>query len=35
MISKIISDDKYYWAKYGGITDDIPITKMKKDIIYI
>lgn len=34
MISKIISDDKYYWIKYDGVTEDIPITKMKKDTVY-
>lgn len=34
MISEIISDDKYYWIKYDGVTEDIPITKMKKDTVY-
>ncbi|CEQ11594.1 Uncharacterised protein [[Clostridium] sordellii] len=34
MISKIISDDKYYWIKYDGVTEDIPITKMKKVTVY-
>lgn len=34
MVSKIISDDKYYWIRYDGVKDDIPISKMKKDTIY-
>ncbi|CEQ08646.1 Uncharacterised protein [[Clostridium] sordellii] len=34
MISKIISYDKYYWIKYDGVTEDIPITKMKKYTVY-
>lgn len=34
MIAKIISDDKYYWIKYDGVIEDIPITKMKKDTVY-
>lgn len=34
MISKIISHDKYYWIKYDGVTEDRPITKMKKGTVY-
>lgn len=34
MVSKIIEGDKYYWLKYDGIIEDMPIANMKKDTVY-
>lgn len=35
MTSKIIDDEKYYWIKYEGILEDLPILRLKtKDALY-
>ena len=31
MASKIIDGDKYYWIKYEGIIEDLPITNIKSN----